>query len=218
MAGVMLVLMVSILTQESIHAKSSAYRIAHWYRIEHAKIEMLGNTHRHTAYGTPGEPTEGSVSFVDREGRPHEFKGILHPQDQPIHPQMTIPILVDPANPENWTDQLTVDPLASRLIVGFLLLPLILASLAAAWWMRQRILRLWELGSAEQGIVVESRLIASAPLSRAVHCTLQSGRDARLIKVVVPVRNGVHQPGDVLWIIVPRRGVHPALAAAPYFG
>jgi hypothetical protein len=215
LAAVVLVAILSVWGDQLIEARTTRYRIEHWRPVK-AEVVQIVTTRRASAVAPQGESTPVVVNMPDAKGELHEVKGYIHPLDREVHMHEVLPLLVDPADSEQWTDRVKQDPLISQLSMGLLLMPLLIAFVLAGVWLRRRTLALWQHGRAEEAVVLDSRATAAAPGSHTVRCTLRNGRDDRLIRVLVPNRVGGLHKGDTLWVILPRKGVHPALAARAY--
>lgn len=215
LAIVVTVAMVAIATDRFLQARIAAYRVAHWFRTD-AKVVQINTSRRPSLVAPPGDTPPAILNYADQTGKRRETLGTIHPIDDAIKMQQTLPILVDPEHPDVWTDKVTVEPLMSRLSLAFILSPLWLLLVAGALFMRYGTLRLWRSGRAQQAIVLDSRNTAAAPMCRAVRCVLQTGRQDQVFQVIVPSRRANYKAGDVLWVIVPRTGVSPALAACAY--
>ena len=218
MALVFMAVAAVTVTDETLAARRAAWRLTHWERVQ-ANILQLGATRRPTAYGMPGEDHEVTLVYTDHGGRQHESVGHLIAQEKPYHPQMMVPILIDPNDPQQWTDRIELKPLVYELLGGLTLIPIGLVLMVVALVQRSATRRLWRSGVSEEAVVVESRHTAAAPFSRIVRCTLRNRRDRTVLTVYVPTRYRTFSPGDSLRVIVPSSARNtPALVADLYDG
>ena len=133
---------------------------------------------------------------------PYKVFGQTLPDNrEPLECQTTIPIYVDPANPNRFTTTATFS-FADDLLVGAIVLPFILGLFGYAFFLRGRYLSLWKHGDAAVAVVLGSRQSPIAPFSRMVRCALRDHKSATVFSLLVPNRMGALQPGDNLWIIV----------------
>jgi hypothetical protein len=128
----------------------------------------------------------------------------------------TIPIYVDPDDPQHWTARSSPASLP-KLLIGAMSLVAVAAILALVGVAQRRgVLATWRTGDARQAAIVETSQTALAPRSRLVRCALTDSTDRRLITVYVPHRVANFQPGDPLWVIMPPGRPDKALAAASF--
>jgi hypothetical protein len=149
----------------------------------------------------------------------YDVQGYLPPRDPWYMTGSTIPIHIDPNNPERWTafNADTLEPLYSRFSVALLLAPLVVVFALVALVRRRAVLRLWRDGEALEAVVVAARQASSAPLSRLLRCSpKQYGRDKILYTVIFPSRLAPPKPGESLWLIVLPGESTRALAARLY--
>jgi hypothetical protein len=128
----------------------------------------------------------------------------------------TVQLHIDPNRPTEWTDKTAPDPIAQRLIVGGVILPVVIAAGLAAWWMRRRVVRLWTHVEASAYSVVYVGTSALAPLSHTVRCVTVTGRDDTLLTVYLPARFPRPKTGDVLWLLHPPGKSRSCIAAAAF--
>jgi len=207
-----------ILAEQWTVIRSGRWRIEHWHRIPEAHIDKINDEARDT-YRPSLEQlaiVDSTLSYVSADGKTHVVKGKLKAQKKPVRPAETIPILVNPQNPDDWTDRVSVAPLMQELLVPLLLLPLPVLCLLMALWQRQRILKLWRTGAKRQATVVDTGQSAAHPRSMIVRCTLTDSRDKRILSVVIPRSAARLKPGDSLVIITPIGEPSRAVAAMLY--
>jgi hypothetical protein len=207
------------LAEQLIETRATLYRIGHWKRIDDAKIKQIGDstreTYRVTVEELPSKPVK--VTYVDAHGEAHELSGRLTAQPEAVHPTKKIPILIDPLDPQKWTDQVATRPLVEQMLIPLILFPSALVLALGAIWQRWRMLALWRDGEAREGRIVDLRHSAVAPRSNVLRCTIEGARDKRLLSVVVPRRTPRMEPGDHLVLLIPAAGEsNRAIAAMAY--
>src|SRR5438067_7775472 len=93
----MAIITAGLLAEQISSSRAARYRMTNWTRIDHARIEQIGDSRRETYRVTTDrltfEPVK--VSYVDAEGNPHELTGKLTAATQPVHPTQIIPILIN---------------------------------------------------------------------------------------------------------------------------
>src|SRR5580658_5746278 len=124
-----------------------------------------------------------------------------------------IQIRIDPDDPTVWTYRTDTPPLLGKMFSAGLVLGPALVCLAAAFWVRRGVVRIWTSGVAQEFAVVKSHQTAAAPLSRVVLCTSLDGKSNQPIKVVVPMKLADPLPGQLIWLIYPAGKPHKAIAA-----
>ena len=146
-------------------------------------------------------------------GQTYRVHGQLAGRKEQITTRTMIPIYIDPANPTHWTARMQPGSLAQELLSAMLLAPIVVVLFAAALLQRFHVLRIYKEGEAVLAEVVEIRHSAAAPLSRLLRCALHGGREARVVKVILPA--GKTPPiGQLLWLIAPANRPEQALPAA----
>jgi hypothetical protein len=207
------------LVEQLAETRATLYRIGHWTRIDDATIKQIGDSSRETYRVTVEELASKpvKVTYVDAKGVTHELTGKLTAQPAAVHPTKQIPILIDPLDPQKWTDQVQTRPLVEQMLIPLILFPLALVLALGAIWQRWRMLALWRDGEAREGRIVDLRHSAVAPRSNVLRCTIEGARDKRLLSVVVPRRISRVEPGDHLVLVIPAAGeTNRAIAAMVY--
>ncbi|MGA3067610.1 MAG: DUF3592 domain-containing protein [Tepidisphaeraceae bacterium] len=134
-----------------------------------------------------------------------------------IHPGETISLRVDPSDPTTWTDRKVPEPLPRRLVAATIMLPTVLATVLAAYFLNRRVLRAWRYSQAVEYAVVDSTHSALAPLSHAVRCEpILPGMDRRLVTIYLPGRFAKPATGEILWLMRPPGKSQSWIAAAAY--
>ena len=147
-------------------------------------------------------------------GRKVTVTGTLKGRKTYITTGRTVPIRVDPEDPERWTALTEPRPMRLELIGGLIVLPFAAVLVAAALFMRWRVLSLWRDGVVTPAVVMDTRHTAVAPRTHAVRCTPVDPNDPRLLQAYVPARLGRPQQGDPLWLIARPAPSDRAVAAA----
>jgi hypothetical protein len=207
------------LVEQIAETRATLHRIGHWTRIDDAKIKQIGDssreTYRVTVEELPSKPVK--ITYVDEKGAMHELTGRLTAQRKAVNPSMEIPVLIDPLDPQKWTDQVETRPLVEQMLIPLILFPITLVLVLGAIWQRWRMLALWRDGEAREGRIMDLRHSAVAPRSNVLRCTIEGARDKRLLSVVVPRRMPRLEPGDHLVLVIPAAGeTNRAIAAMVY--
>ncbi|HZL37480.1 MAG TPA: DUF3592 domain-containing protein [Tepidisphaeraceae bacterium] len=149
------------------------------------------------------QPPDSSVQIrFTWHGNPYGPQARFLPgRHEPIVTGSTLPVHVNPENPEDWTWLAEPMPLFTHVLSGAITLPIAVLALAVAWLVYWRTLRVWREGEARQALVVDGRTTALAPFSRALRVTLADEADPRIFTVYVPRRLSSLSPGDTIWII-----------------
>src|SRR5688572_23195450 len=135
-----------------------------------AKLEQSAGE---TVAGRP-VPHDLSVLLIyEWEGRQRQSWGLLEGRGpkEVILTKSTIPIRVDPNNPDRWTYRKEPPGIVADLLGAALAFALAPLALLAAVSLRRGVLRTWRDGEAADAIVVARHTTALAPRARAVRCT-----------------------------------------------
>lgn len=166
--------------------------------------------------GSHVDPSVTVYLTYQYNGVEQTIRGILPPRDSWYVTRKTIPIHIDPENPQNWTASTAIKSLSSELLLAKLLLPLTAVLFVGAVLRRRSVLKLWQTGEAAEAVVLESHQAANAPLSRLVRCALKLyGRSDEVFTVILPTRVARPVKGNEIWLIIPAAGTR-ALAARLY--
>jgi hypothetical protein len=216
-ATVLALMSVWLVTEQFIVNHEISYRISHWTRIS-GRIDKIGESSRTTLRVQPDvlSTTESQITYNDTAGVSHTKTGRLIGQLEPRHPSDIIPLLIDPADPERWTDQTELPSLAERIMIPVMLVPVALSLGLVGYWQRSRLLKLWQTGVQREAKVVHVQQSAISPWSSLVRCAVVNSRDNRLLRVTVPHRRVKLQPGDSIELIIPATGKPMAIAAMLY--
>lgn len=176
---------------------------------------------RANGFSSPGKqlPPDAVVDlryFVD--GRQFDKTGYLRGRTEHIAVRKTVPIRVNPNDPDDWTGAVEPAVLWQQLTGALVALPVFVALAVVALVRRRAALRAWRDGEAGAALVVESRHTALAPRSRLVRCTPAGAGDNRVVDVYVPhAASGAElKPGETLWVVYPpgrAAGARPYAAA-----
>ena len=214
----LIVVVAWIVVEQLSVARRGQYRVDHWTRIAAAKIDKIADTTRSTYRVSPDQLSVMPVkmSYVDAAGTAHQLEGQLTAQTEPVNPGQHIPILVDPANPEKWTDRVLPVPLIEEMMAAILFLPLILIFACITLWQRSRILKLWRNGTLREAIVVDRANSATSPRSAIVRCKVESNREQRLLRVAVPRSAARLESGDTISLVTTDGDSSRAIAVMLY--
>jgi hypothetical protein len=152
----------------------------------------------------------------DLGGDQYSVQGYLEGRTEPLSLKLSVPIRVDPANPNNWTYLTDAPPLGQALLSASLVAPFAIALGTVAMILRRRVLRIWTSGVSQPYAVESIGQTALAPMSRVVRCRDLEGRTKRLVSVCIPQRLAQPKVGDVLWLIHPPGKPTAALPAIAY--
>jgi hypothetical protein len=188
--------------------------IRHGVRVEAHIVEAAGNKVVNKLHG-PDENVPFKMIYKLPGGESRTIYDRLKAQKLALAVGMTIPLYVNPANPNEWTDRVEIS-WAEDALVAIILLPMAVAFVLVALLLRARVLRVWKFGDVIEAVVVETRQAAAAPLSRHVRFVVRAARDRRVFTVTLPTRIANLQPGDAFWIIAPADHPQRALAAGLY--
>lgn len=183
-------------------------------RVEAEIVEAAGNPLKNKLHG-PDENISFKMIFKLPNGQSREIYERLKAQKLALAVGMTIPLFVNPTKPEEWTDRMEIS-WAEDSLVAIILLPLAIAFVLVALFLRARVLRVWKFGEVIEAVVLETRHAAAAPLSRHVRFVVRGALDRRVFMVTLPTRIANLQPGDTFWIIAPADQPQRALAAGLY--
>ncbi len=215
---VLLFIVGGLLVQQLYVARNSRYRLQHWQRINAATIEKIGREGLKTFRASPEmlPSVISKISYVDAAGIKRELEGYLLAQTAALRPGETIPILIDPAHPDHWTDRVTPLPIIEEMISPILLLPLPLFCLVAVFWQRRRILRIWQTGIPREARVLGRGNTAVAPGSMVLQCVFEGPRGNRIVKVTLPRSAGRFERDDLISLIAPTQDSGLAIASVLY--
>jgi hypothetical protein len=165
-------------------------------------------------HGENVEPDAELRLKFDWHGKPVQVVGQLDGRTERIAIGQIVPIRVDPNNPSRWTYRAEPASLAQSLFIGLALLPILPLLIIVAAIKRKKLLRIWQQGEAVVGIVADRRQTPIAPRTYAIRCSLRDHRDKRLHTVYVPRGGTTLNPGDPIWLLIPRQRGAKAVAAA----
>jgi hypothetical protein len=153
------------------------------------------------------------------DGSPLRLTGYLPQNDGYIRIGQAVQVRVDPNDHTNWAEERDLLPWWRVLALPvFLLLPVVLLLLGIAEWRRRMFLRVWREGMRAEGLVVDVRHPAAAPLSRVVRFSIVDARDRRVFKMLYPTRAGVPNKGDSLTLLMRLDRPQDAIVAELYCG
>ena len=146
------------------------------------------------SYSFNGKTYEVTAPYL--EGRPSEKFLIVG---------STIPIRVDPKDPNNWTPRESPAPLGPELIGGAITLGIGVLVVLLGFAFRSRVLRTWRNAKASTAVVLEARHTALSPGSWAVRCSPVEEGDNRVFEVFMRPKADVTE-GTAIWILLPESG------------
>jgi hypothetical protein len=177
-----------------------------------ATIEWAGNEHLKNRHEAPDSVVQLQFQW---DGKPYEPRpAVLEGRKDFITTASTVPIHVNPGDPEDWTWLDAPLPLLSRVIGGIITLPMALLALLWALVKYARTRRAWRSGMAIEALVVDTRIGAIAPLCRAIRVTPDNDDDKRIYTVFVPRGHPDLVSGDMIFILRPSPRSKSAVAAA----
>ena len=147
-------------------------------------------------------------------GKKYTVQGTLKGRKEHIVTGGTVPIRVDPADPETWTSLPAPRPLRLELLGGVIVLPFAVLLGIVAWLLQRRVLRLWRDGDATAAVVIDSRHTAVAPRTHLVRCTPVDGADRRLFEAYLPRGAARPRDGDAVWLVTAPGASARAVAAS----
>jgi hypothetical protein len=170
-----------------------------------AMVEEVGAAGNETG-GINGkiQPPDGRViGNYTFDGNTYPIIGWLKGRTEWITIGKTVPLHIDPADPEDWTGITAPIRLTGEddFIHGLGILPIALLLFGVAIWWRNRMVRLWIDGSAVEATVIESRISALAPRLRDLRCAPVLEGQQRVQRVFSPPRAGQIGPGEKLWLL-----------------
>jgi hypothetical protein len=172
--------------------------------------------------GVEGVPRPGYVApagtpltlTFELNGQEHQVVGTLEGQSTQVATAQKVPLRIDPNDLTRWTDLTEPRPIGGYLIVPVMILPIAAAALAAAGWIRRRLVRVWQKGNAVEALLVDRHQTALAPMSQVIRCTLPGRSDKRLLVAYLPRQPQRLQRGEPVWLIHGATKGEPVLAAA----
>jgi hypothetical protein len=198
-------------TTQIVASRSEQWLIASGTPVTATVIAVNGESRNGAKY-PPGSPV---VLRFDWKDQTLNVEGSLSSNDF-ITTGETVQVHVDPNDTSTWTDRVTPEPLARRLIAGAVVIPAVLITVIAALMLRRRLLRVWRDAEAALYTVVETRYSALAPLSHTVCCVLANQRDPTVVIVYIPAKFPRPQAGEVLWLIRRPDKAKAAIAACAF--
>lgn len=188
-----------------------------------ARLIRSGELVQATVVEADGIARKGNTSAADRPVRlQYEYNRKTYdvgaaylegrPSTEAIIVGSTIPIRIDPDQPDHWTPRTEPAPLAHELIGGIIALAVALLLFVMSLWARGRVLRTWREAPAIEAKVISARHTALAPRAWSVQCCPTDEADARLLTVFGPANLDV-TPGGTVWLLLRSGGGRPLAAA-----
>jgi len=123
----------------------------------------------------------------------------------------SVPLHIDPADPNNWTARNDVPSFGVALVGAILVLPVAIIAGLIALGSRAGLLKTYVNGTAFDAVVTGNKQTPLAPRSRSIKCAL--GQGGRVIEVFVPPALASLAPGDAVQVILPSRSGKPLAAS-----
>lgn len=206
------------LTVQLTESLQVRHRQAQW-RHETVTIDKIDGSSR-TSYTVAPEYLATSLldmTYTDAAGAKQKLSGHLVAQFKPKHPGETVELLIDPADPTNYTDRVRPAPLIEQFIIPGMLCPFPVIFAIVAVVKRKRTLGLWRDGQRRKAEVIDVQKSALAPRSAVLRCTVPDSREHRLFRLTIPRRLlPSPQKGDTLDVITPPGEPTRAIAAMLY--
>jgi hypothetical protein len=163
------------------------------------------------------ETIPATIRFVMPDGSQQEQTVLLDAKADAFAMVGTeLAIKVDPDDPQRWTEQTVPAAWSGELTTPVMLIGLSLIVVATTLLRRQSVLRVWKNEPLVAATVVEIKHTALAPLSRVVKFTLVDSTNRRVWSILLPVRAGIPQPGETIWLISSQKNPARAIAAKLY--
>jgi hypothetical protein len=185
------------------------------YLIEHGttvQAEVMGANPNADA---PNGQVYSADTAVDLQytynGRTYRQHGQLDGRTRQIFSRTTVPLIIDPGNPDHWTGRTKVASLIHQMLSAMLLLPIAIVLFALAIGRRSRVLAIYQQGEEIIAEVVGEGHSAAHPLSRLLKCAVRA--DSRVVTVLLPARVAP-RVGETLWLIAPPNRPDKAIPAA----
>jgi hypothetical protein len=216
LSGALIVLVITILlVGQRIRASwGDRQLINHGTKVEAEIIEARGDKVKNKLH-TPDENVPFKMDFQLPNGHHHSIYSQLKAQKKDLAVGMTIPLFINPANLNEWTDRTEVSWVEDTL-AAFILLPAVFGLVLIGLLRRLQVLKTWRNGEAMEAVVVDTRQTAAAPLSRVVKFVARDAGNKQICSVVIPTRIAVLEPDDTFWIIAPSKRPQRALVARLY--
>ena len=210
------VVMLVLLADQIRTSRTGRYRLDNWMLVS-GKIERIKDSSRPTYRVLPSElPTlPAKLSYMGKDGLTHNLDGFLEGQKVAVSPGMSIPILIDPAEPTHWTDRVQFDPLEIYM-APLLLCPFPIVLIGIALWQRKKYIDLWKTGVSTMGRIVNLKNSAVAPLSYTAKCAVELSRTTPVVTVTVPRDLGKLAVNDHLPLIVSLKNSRTAIVPSLY--
>lgn len=153
----------------------------------------------------------------DWQGQARDVTGYLEDIGQKYTSGDPIPIRIDPADPQRWTNRTEATSLVSRLIGGYTAVLAALGTAIGAWVTRNYHRTLWRQGVPREAIVASHELAPMAPRSVRLRCHVTQGRDILVVRVYVPQNEAVPAVGAKLWLLCDPENWRNAIPVLTYY-
>lgn len=166
-------------------------------------------------FGSRAAPPDADVMLsFDWNGRPHQATGRLADRKpgEFVIVGSTVPIRVNPANPDDWTSFDRPPPPGGYFLGTMVAAPAAAAAGVLAWLARRGLLRTVRDGRGVPARVVGRQQTALAPNAVAVRCS-PADAGGRVVTVYVPRTSPAARDGDELLVLTRPNGGGRAVAA-----
>lgn len=178
-----------------------------------ANVHKIFANHTITQEGQGAESTHQMQFKFEHEGREVIVRGYLIGRTGFVKIGDEVALRIDPSDPKRWTSALEAESILGRMIGVYVAMPIVIVLVICTMVARWRAVSLWKHGQAVPALVEKVKQSVIAPGCDLVACSLIDDKDRRLRSVLMPRSKVELQPGDELWLIVPRSGMR-ALPAA----
>src|SRR4051812_7215643 len=166
-----------------------------------ARVDGANNTHQTIRPFDRRQAIFADLIYAAPDGRRIFVQGLLTPRDGILYIGETIPLRIDPDNPEVWTDRLEPPPLLAEMTAVLFLLPLLALAVLMLFLVRRRTLNIWRRGEPAVAVVVDTKQSSVAPRSRVMRFALRDSPDRRVFHTLAPNSMGPLEPGDEVMIL-----------------
>jgi hypothetical protein len=125
----------------------------------------------------------------------------LTPQPGTLRVGDTIPIRIDPSDPQRWTDRTQPKSWLVELTAVWFLLPMLALPVLAMFLRRYQMLKVWRTGEPAVAVVVDTKQSSIAPRSRVMRYALREGNDRRVFATLAPNSMGELHAGDEVMMV-----------------
>jgi hypothetical protein len=192
-------------------------RVVTW-RHQIVNVDKINTSSRKSYVVRPDTLRDSDVdmSYLDAAQQRHQLSGHLVGQINSVSPGSSVEVLINPNDPNDFTDRVIPTPLAEQMIIPAMMAPIPIVFAVTALLKRRNTLRLWQGGERREATVVDVTKSAVSPRSAIIRCTVSNTRDRRLIRLAIPRRLMDPHPGNTLAVITPPGDPKRAIAVMLY--